>query len=407
MSPDDVVRIAVALRKDLKLARKRGEHGNAPLNLMIDDLMDRCSGFKPKYELFGRTLRPYAVMLGVPVPPGDRALHEWIKDGLENLRKGESPALANLIVYHLVENRPDFLTDLIGMISEANIRKKIDNVLVKNNRGFENIDKPRVSEYSARSKFEPENNFQRKIGRGYNLRDLEIAAQRIQLERKNKTGVLDLSKLRIDSLPDTVGDLTWLRDLSCSVTSISRIDGLERLTELAVLHCSYGRLRELPSLHGCSKLVQITCGVSDIDSIAAVADCPSLERLYCGSTNVSDLTPLRACPALTILRCEDTQVSTLNGIEACGALRLLDCSDTVVNDLTPLDRLDALESLFLNGCRVEHHSPALWLKPSLSEVFFCRGSLRGVPSEVLSDSYDDNCLPRLREFFRNVETQDS
>lgn len=401
MSPDDVVRIAVALRKDLKLARKRGEHGNAPLNLMIDDLMDRCSGFKPKYELFGRTLRPYAAMLAVAVPSSDRDLHEWIKDGLENLRKGESPALANLMVYHLVENRLDFLTDLIGKISDDNIRIKLANILVKNDRGFENIDKHRASHYSTRVKFEPENNFQRKIERGYNLRDWEIAAQRIQLERKNKTGVLDLSKLRIDSLPDNIGDLTWLRDLSCSVTSISRIDGLNRLTELQVLHCSYGRLRELPSLDGCSRLVQITCGVTDIDSIAPVADCPSLERLYCGSTNVSDLTPLRACPVLAVLRCEDTPVSSLTGIEACEALRVLDCSDTSVNDLTLLERLDGLESLFLNGCRIEHHSPALWLKPSLSEVFFCRGSLRGVPSDVLSESFDDNCLPRLREFYRD------
>lgn len=406
MNPDDVVRIAVALRKDLKLARKRGEHGNAPLNLMIDDLMDRYSGFKPKYELFGRTLRPYADKLRLPVPSDDRYFHEWITKNLENLRRGDSPGLANLIVYHLVENRPDFLNDLISIISDENMRRKLEKIVEQSRRSLENIDKQPNTIYSARRKFEPENNFQSKIERGYNLRDWEIAAQRIQLERKNKTGVLDLSKLRIDSLPDTVGDLTWLRDLSCSVTSISRIDGLDRLTELEVLHCSYGRLRELPSLAGCSRLVQITCGVSDIDSIAPVADCPSLERLYCGSTNVSDLTPLRACPALTVLGCEDTSVSSLTGIEACEALRVLYCSDTSVNDLTLLDRLDGLESLFLNGCRIEHHSPALWLKPSLSEVFFCRGSLRGVPSDVLSESFDDNCLPRLREFYRDRKSLD-
>lgn len=406
MIPADIVRISIALRKDFKQARKRGEQDAAPLTAMIDDLQSRYLGFTPKYEAYGRTLRPYASRLGIELRKSDLDLHQWITENIENLRKGSAPVLSNLIVCQIAETRPDYLIELVSKITDNDAKLSIAE-FIDNMTGLSDYRDNKQKNMTAKmKKDEPENRFHRNFREDFNLRDWEIAAQRILLERKRKTGVLDLSKLRIDSLPDSVGDLMWLRDLSCSVTAITKIDGLHRFENLEILHCSYGKLRELPSLRGCTKLAQITCGVTDIDSIAHVADCPSLERLYCGSTYVSDLTPLRSCSSLTILRCEDTRVSDLAGVEACKELRILDCSDTAVKDLTPLDDLGKLETLFLSGCHIEQHSADLWLAPSLNEVFFCRGSLEGVPSHILSRSFDENCLPRLREFYRNADVLD-
>src|SRR5690606_6632903 len=132
---------------------------------------------------------------------------------------------------------------------------------------------------SVRFKPDPENKFHHNLTEAFSRRDWEIAAHRILQERQRRTGMLDLSKLRIDALPDTVGDLTWLEDLSISVTSITKLDGLDRFKELRILHCSYGKLRELPILAGCENLVQITCGVTPISDIAPVGLCPSIERL--------------------------------------------------------------------------------------------------------------------------------
>ena len=44
---------------------------------------------------------------------------------------------------------------------------------------------------------------------------------------------------------------------------------------------------------------------------------------------------------------------------------------------------------------------ALWVQPSLEEAFLHQTTLPGVPAEVLSQNYGDNCLPRLRAWLRD------
>ncbi len=400
MEPEEIVRISLALRADLKQARKTGLQADAPLNAIIDDLQSRYAGFTPKYEAYGRNIRRYAGALGIRLPEGDYHLHQWIAGNLENLRKGAAPPLANLIVYHLADTRPEFL--VAQLLKIADPRAKLD--LPSQIGGFEIWTEPfplSPEPPSVRFRTDPENRFHHNLTEAFSRRDWEIGAHRILQERHRRTGLLDLSKLRIDALPDTVGDLTWLKDLSISVTSITKLDGLDRFKQLQLLHCSYGKLRELPTLAGCENLVQITCGVTPISDIAPVGLCPSLERLYCGSTYVADLTPLRSCPRLQILHCEDTSVGTLNGLEACLELQLLDCSDTAVKSLLPVEGLPALETLLLNGCHIEEHSAAFWQSPALREVIFCRGTLKGIPSHLLSRSFDENCLPRIREYLES------
>jgi Leucine-rich repeat (LRR) protein len=400
MEPQDIVRISLALRDDLKRARKNGAQADAPLNAIIDDLQSRYAGFIPKYEAYGRSIRRYAGALGIRLREGDYPLHQWISGNLENLRKGSAPSLANLVVYHLADTRPEFLAAQLLKISDPetplDVPVQIGGVKIRKKASS----LPLIPE-TLGIRTDPENIFHHSLTQAFNLRDWEIGALRILKERQRRTGLLDLSKLRIDALPDTVGDLTWLEDLSISVTSITKLDGLDRFKNLRVLHCSYGKLRELPNLEGCEKLVQITCGVTPISDIAPVGLCPSIERLYCGSTYVADLTPLRSCPRLQILHCEDTRVSTLNGLEACLELQLIDCSDTAVKSLLPVEGLPALETLLLNGCHIEEHSAAFWQSPALREVIFCRGTLKGIPSHLLSRSFDENCLPRIREYLES------
>lgn len=398
MDPEDIIRISSALRADLRRARKAGSQGSASLTAIIDDLQSRYEGFTPKYEAYGRAIRPYAEALKISLSKNDFELHKWISENLENLRKGAAPSLSNIIVYNLAETRPEFLSEFINNLENVDETRGLPESI---NRILTVIGSPKRSGApftTDRKNRGPENMFHSNLKEDFSLRDWEIGAHRILQERKNRTGILDLSKLRIDSLPDSVGDMTWLRDLSISLTSITKLEDLHKFSELEILHCSYGKLRELPHLEGCGKLVQITCGVTPIASIEQLAACPSIERLFCGSTNVADLTPLRSCHKLTKLHCEDTRVSELTGLESCNELRLLDCSDTSVRSLHPIEQLPALETILLNGCRIEEHSPALWLSPALKEVIFCRGSLKGIPATILSRSFDENCLPRIREY---------
>jgi internalin A len=82
----------------------------------------------------------------------------------------------------------------------------------------------------------------------------------------------------------------------------------------------------------------------------------------------------------------------------------LDLSLTDVTDLSPLSGLAGLETLYLAGCR-----PAV--TANLLRVFAGHPRLTtlvadeavGVPKEVLSHDPSENCLPRLRTYFSELD----
>lgn len=383
MEPEKILKIAKALRDDLKAAIKAGRGPNAPLSLIIDDLQRRYAGYRPKYAALGRILSQYVEILHIPLSGNPSVRHEWIKENLENLRKGYAPELSSLLVFHLWDDRPDFLTECISQVGD-DFRGSLPNITSPLPSNLGSPSQPMSMNYPA--------NF------GFNIRDWEIAGQRIARERSQRSGHLSIAKLRIDCIPDAISDLEWIIRLNLSLLPISSIGSLSRLGKLEVFDCSYTKVSKLPDLANCRSLKMIFCGVSQIADLEAVASCREIERIHCGSTNISDLRPLRSCSQLMILHCEDTRVSELAGLEQSSNLRLLDCSDTPIKSLLPIERLPSLETLLLNGCNIEEHSANLWLSPALKEVTFFRGSLAGIPAHILSRSFDENCLPRIREY---------
>ena len=84
-------------------------------------------------------------------------------------------------------------------------------------------------------------------------------------------------------------------------------------------------------------------------------------------------------------------------------LTFLDLTNTGVENLSPLLNLKKLEWLDCSGCHLRDPIPELWAMPSLEGVVLHQTSLRGVPAEVLSQKYMDNCLDSLRAHFADLE----
>jgi len=118
--------------------------------------------------------------------------------------------------------------------------------------------------------------------------------------------------------------------------------------------------------------------VQDLAPLAGLARLQSLNLGLCGG--VQDMAPLAGLPGL----------QTLN------------LTDTGVTDLAPLAGLAGLQSLDLYGCLAVISQQLLRaLADRLTELVADKAV--GVPREVLSHGGGDDCLPRLRSYFAELD----
>jgi internalin A len=87
-------------------------------------------------------------------------------------------------------------------------------------------------------------------------------------------------------------------------------------------------------------------------------------------------------------------------------LTSLDLGDNRIGDISPLISLRNLREINLSGNDLNHDMPAFWMLPSLQEAILYEVTLPGVPVEILSNSYSDNCLDRLRAHLSDLTGDD-
>jgi len=93
-----------------------------------------------------------------------------------------------------------------------------------------------------------------------------------------------------------------------------------------------------------------------------------------------------------------TDLSPLAGLQCLQKLSLPYCHG--VTDVSPLSGLQSLESLDLydsGPAFSASHLKALAGHPRLTSLI--ADAATGLPREVLSQTFEDNCLPRLRAYF--------
>jgi internalin A len=247
-----------------------------------------------------------------------------------------------------------------------------------------------------------------------------IAQQRIDAEARDRTGVLDLSRLGLTALPEGVLALTHLRalylgrrfvqtawglevdwatvgpnnqigglerlavlrdltvlsireqtcddigfaatlnvlqSLDCSGTQVADLAPLEKLNALQSLHCSDTQVADLAPLEKLNALQSLHCSFTQVADLAPLEKLNKLQSLDCSNTQVADLAPLARLNALQSLHCSRTQVADLAPLEKLNALQSLDCSGTQVADLAPLEKLNALQSLDCRNTQVADLAP--------------------------------------------------
>ncbi|KJV08837.1 hypothetical protein VZ95_15215, partial [Elstera litoralis] len=248
---------------------------------------------------------------------------------------------------------------------------------------------------------------------------MAVAVARIAREAEEKTGVLYLSDLGLFALPEALRDVPHLRELYCSFNAITCLDGLQNCAVLQHLSCSRTQITSLDGLENCTNLQSLICSNTPITSLDGLQNCTALQNLTCNGTEITSLDGLQNCTNLRNLRCDNTQITSLDGLQNCTNLQSLDCSDTLITRLdglqnctalqtltcsrtqiTSLDGLQnctALQTLTCSDTPLKTYPADFWTGPALQYV--CITTLLGVPPEILSKGYGDDCLPLLRDYF--------
>lgn len=192
------------------------------------------------------------------------------------------------------------------------------------------------------------------------------ALARIAQEREERTGVLDLTDLNLEEVPEELSALTHLRVLELqrfdrSYHPILRLQGLAKklpdFSLLEVLQLSRCDLQQIDCIAALEHLREFDCSGTSVSDLTPLAKLVGLQQLVFCRTPVSNLTPLKDLSSLRELICSNTSISDLAPLASLSSLQQLDCSGTSVLDLTPLANLTNLQNLDCSSTSVSDLAP--------------------------------------------------
>ncbi len=193
----------------------------------------------------------------------------------------------------------------------------------------------------------------------------EEAARRIKRAKKENAAELDLSRLKLESIPESIGQLKALQWLNLSFNRLTSIPKcLGQLTALQSLNLSYNRLTSVPECLGQLTALQ-TLSLSDNQLTSVPEWLGQLTALQTLNLSYNRLTSIPKClgqlTALQTLSLSDNQLTSVpKSLGQLTALQTLYLSD---NQLTSVPdsflSLENLERLFLHG------NEALQLTPEI------------------------------------------
>ena len=207
------------------------------------------------------------------------------------------------------------------------------------------------------------------------------ALEKIEQERADQTGVLDLGNLGLNRLPDQLFELTHLKvllvecfqfgqaygwqegkffrkNISSNPNTLNQLSGAwERLSSLQHLVIAGIPITDLAPIASLNQLQTLHCRYTEITDLAPIASLNQLQILYCSSTPITDLAPIASLNQLQTLDCSSTQITDLAPIASLNQLQTLDCSSTQITDLAPIASLNQLQRLHCSDTQITDLAP--------------------------------------------------
>lgn len=128
-----------------------------------------------------------------------------------------------------------------------------------------------------------------------NVVDLKIQ-NRIQDVIARRMPVLEIRDLKLDNIPESLGSLYWLKELTINYTNITKIEHLEKLVNLEKLTLIGNKIERIEGLQKLKKLKELDLSINNIVKIDGLDDLKNLELL------ILDYNPIKKIENLECLR---------------------------------------------------------------------------------------------------------
>lgn len=200
----------------------------------------------------------------------------------------------------------------------------------------------------------------------------ELALRLIAENKRTRATFLDLGNCGLTEVPDEIGDLVWLKDLSFS-GNLWEDQDTATINNIVRLSSRFERLKLLKRL----VINGLFDKKHDLTDLSPLASLSGLQQLQVNSTQVADLSPLAGLSGLQQLYVSDTQIVDLIPLANLSGLQWLSVASTPVADLSPLANLNHLQKLNVRGTQINDLSPLLLLIEKNITVKWNTESLEG------------------------------
>jgi small GTP-binding protein len=245
------------------------------------------------------------------------------------------------------------------------------------------------------------------------------ALERINKEKQERTGTLDLHSTRLIAIPEEVKDMIWLTKLGLDYNLIKDIHFIEKLTNLKTLDLSSNqisdihflrnltglqslflssnlikdirileKLSKLHSLHlnsnqisnirfleRLTNLQTLDLSNNPIDDILSLSKLTNLKNLDIESNQISDIVFLKNLHSLQTLDIQSNQITDINALEKLTCLHTLALNNNHINDISVLEKLNGLYSIDLSNNHIKNIGPLMKLT-KLREINLSNNNIR-------------------------------
>lgn len=185
------------------------------------------------------------------------------------------------------------------------------------------------------------------------------AKEIIELEKISQTGVLKLSGMSLQYIPNELLEMGWLRTLNLSQNLIGKIENLDHLVKLETLNLQKNRIVEMENLHQLKEIKELNLSKNQIPKIKDIASLHNLVRLELRGNLLESIQEIEDNLELEVLGVSENRLTDISGVQALKKLKILYAGHNQIREIKELTGLKQLRRVILTNNQLQSIKPLL------------------------------------------------
>lgn len=174
----------------------------------------------------------------------------------------------------------------------------------------------------------------------------------IDEEKKQKSGLLNLSECELLDIPDDIAEMTWLTKVNLSKNKIAQIKNVKNLPAVISLDISLNKITEIENLEGLVNLQVLHLSSNQITSIKSIAHLINLKTLRLSNNKITEIKDLDPLVEPQTLRLRNNNISTIKSLATLIKLEELNIEGNQIEKIENTEKLAGLQTLNLSKNKI-------------------------------------------------------